>query len=345
MAGVWSERPLAGTRIIEFAGIGPGPFAAMLLDQMGADVTRIKRPGTGAHRQPGRHDYLNTGRSTIELDLKSPEGRARALTLLESADALIEGFRPGVMERLLLGPEECFAVQPALVYGRMTGWGQSGPLASRAEHDINYIGLSGALHAIGPRDGPPSIPLNLIGDFGGGALYLCMGILAAMLHARQTGVGTVVDAAMVDGAMSLMTMFYGFAADGSWANQRGENRLDGGHPCYNVYETSDGGFMAVGALEPQFYAAFLSGLGLRAEGMADVSDQRNWPLLRAQFAEIFLTRTRQGWEGVFSDVDACTTPVLSMAEAPDHPHNVSRANFEFADGAWRPGPAPRFSVR
>ena len=319
----------------------------MLLAQMGAQVLRMEHPTAPDPLRPfNEHDHLNRGRPSLTLDLKDEQDRAMALDLAEQADVLIEGYRPGVMERLGLGPAEVQARKPALVYGRMTGWGQDGPLAHAPGHDINYLALTGALAAIGPRDGPPSVPLNLVADFGGGAMYLVSGVLAALIEARTTGVGRIVDAAMVDGAASLMTMHYGYFADGRSTDRRGDNRLDGAHPCYAVYETSDGDHVAVGAMEAPFYRALLAGLGLDAAALPDRADKANWPALKEQFAAVFRTRSRDDWDAVFDGTEACVTPVLSMAEAPAHRHAVAREAFSDHAGARRPraGAAPRFST-
>ena len=338
--------PLSGVRIIEFAGIGPAPFAAMLLAQMGAQVLRIERTTADPHRPPSIQDHLDLGRQRIALDLKDPEDRQTALDLAAQAEIAIEGFRPAVMERLGLGPDALRAASPAIVYGRMTGWGQTGPRAQEPGHDINYLALSGALHSIGPRGGAPVVPLNLVADFGGGALYLVAGILAALIEARTTGQGRIVDAAMVDGAASLMTMHYGFLADGRSNDRRGDNRLDGAHPCYTVYQTRDGAHLAVGALEERFYRALIERLGLDPTALPDRSVKASWPILKAILAKRFRTRNRAEWEAVFSGSEACVTPILSLAEAPLDPHATARESFTRHAGAWRPRPgaAPRFSA-
>jgi alpha-methylacyl-CoA racemase len=338
--------PLRGIRVLEMAGIGPAPFACMLLADLGADVLRLDRPAASRadapHRGEGKFVVPQRGRPTLDIDLKSNEGRQHALRLAGAADVLVEGFRPGVMERLGLGPDECLHANPRLVYGRMTGWGQTGPLAQAAGHDINYIGLAGALHAIGPGERPVP-PLNLVGDLGGGALYLAFGVLAALLEARTSGAGQVVDAAIVDGSLSLMAMVLGRHAAGLWHDQRGANLLDGGTPWYDTYETADGGFVAVGAIEPQFWDE------LRARLDADLPDaqQRHeracWPALRERLAAIFRTRTRAEWAAQFDRTDACVTPVLTLAELANHPHNRARENLFAKDGVIQPAPAPRFS--
>lgn len=339
---------LRGVRVLELAAIGPAPFAAMLLADHGAEVVRVERPGPEGH-DAVRHDPVTTrGRaSRLMLDLKSPAGREALLAEVARSHILLEGFRPGVMERLGLGPADCHARNPRLVYGRMTGWGQSGPLAPRAGHDINYIALAGVLHAIGPGSpagGKPVVPLNLVGDFGGGALYLAFGVLAALHRAQATGQGSVVDAAMVDGAASLMGMILGRMASGHWRDgERGGNSLDGGRPWYDTYATSDGRFMAVGANEPAFYRLLCEGLGLTAEEAAWRDDPASWPRLRARIAERFATRSRDEWAAVFEPTDACVSPVLTLAEAAAHPHNRARANFVVADGVLQPAAAPRIA--
>ncbi|CAB4900723.1 unannotated protein [freshwater metagenome] len=340
--------PLDGVRIVELAGIGPGPFAAMLLADLGADVLRVERVDAARRGGPGglALTTLNRSRRSVAVDLKSPDGVATVLDLVARADALIEGFRPGVAERLGLGPDDCHARNPALVYGRMTGWGQSGPLAPTAGHDINYIALSGALAAVGPgADGEgPVVPLNLVGDFGGGSLYLALGIVSAILAARADGLGQVVDATMVDGAASLMTAFYGLAASGQHTPPRGSNVLDGGAPFYGVYRTKDDRWVSIGALEPQFYATLIGLLGLAdAPEMAAQGDPSTWPAMRERFAATFASETREHWCGILEGTDACFAPVLELDEAPHHPHNVARDVFVTVDGVPQPGPAPRFS--
>ncbi len=310
----------------------------MLLADLGADVVRVDRP-TAAR---GKTDLLNRGKRSVQVDLKHERGADAVLSLVERADALLEGLRPGVAERLGVGPEQCWAVNPKLVYGRMTGWGQQGPLASTAGHDIDYIALTGMLHAIGREGGPPQVPANLLGDFGGGAMYLAVGVLAALLEARTSGLGQVVDAAIVDGAAHLGTMLFGFLVTRDWSTERGTNLLDTGAPFYDVYETADGAYVSVGALEPQFYAELLDRLGLAGE-MPDRDDRANWPELRERFAETFRQRTRQEWTEVFAGSDACVAPVLSMAEAESHPHIEARETLVRRDGTLQPAPAPRFS--
>ncbi|MBE9375801.1 CoA transferase [Saccharopolyspora sp. HNM0983] len=333
-----SKGPLAGVRVVELAGIGPAPFCGMLLADLGADVVRVDRPGASG----GQHDLLNRGKRSIAVDLKHERGAEAVLGLVEQADVLIEGLRPGVTERLGVGPEQCHQVNPALVYGRMTGWGQSGPLSATAGHDIDYISLTGMLHLIGRSGGPPQVPANLLGDFGGGALYLAVGVLAGVLEAKSTGRGQVVDAAIVDGAAHLGTMLFSFFASGGWSTERGTNLLDTGAPYYDVYETADGGHVSVGALEPQFYAALLDGLGLAGQ-VPDRDDAANWPELRERFATTFKQRTRDEWAEVFATTDACVAPVLSMAEAAHHPHLAERATLVERGGALQPAAAPRFS--
>jgi alpha-methylacyl-CoA racemase len=331
--------PLLGVRIVEFAGIGPGPFACMLLADMGADVVRIDRPGAPARDM---RDVVGRGRRSVVLDLKARDGIAAALQLLDAADALIEGFRPGVMERLGLGPEIVLARNPHLVYGRMTGWGQSGSLAQAAGHDINYIALAGALGAIGTAEKPVP-PLNLIGDYGGGALYLVVGLLAALIEAKNSGRGQVVDCAMCDGAASLLSMFFTLLARGQWEERRGTNLLDGGAPFYGTYECADGGFVAVGALEPQFYDELCRLAGLEAPEFRERADRKRWPELRAKMAAIFRTRTRAEWCAILEGSDACFAPVLGLREASTHPHLADRNTFLERDGVLQPAPAPRFS--
>lgn len=334
--------PLAGIRIVEFDAIGPLPLAGMLLADMGADVVRIVRPKTGneAWGDIGG-EVLHRSRTAVELDLKSGQAEVRAL--VARADAVIEGFRPGVMERLGLGPDACLAANPQLVYGRITGWGQSGPLARRAGHDINYIGLTGALHAIGEAGVPPPVPLNMIGDYGGGTMFLIAGLLAALLSARLTGRGQVVDAAMTDGVASMSAMVHAFRASGQWGDERGANLLDGGTPFYRCYACADGKFVAVGALEPQFFALLLAGLGIPADSYVQ-HDRAGWPEMVRHFAGIFAARPRDAWAELFAESDACVTPVLDWAEAPRHPHNADRNTFVTRVGLTQPAPAPRFSA-
>ncbi|MFE2503936.1 CaiB/BaiF CoA transferase family protein [Streptomyces rubiginosohelvolus] len=335
--------PLTGVRVVELAGIGPGPFAAMLLADLGADVVRVDRPGGAGLGIDPAHDLTNRNKRSVVLDLKSDEGPARVLDLVERADILVEGYRPGVAERLGVGPDACLARNPKLVYGRMTGWGQAGPLADRAGHDIAYIALTGTLSMIGRPDEPPTVPANLVGDYAGGSLYLVVGVLAALQHARAHGEGQVVDAAIVDGAAHLATMIHGMLAAGSWQDRRGANLLDGGCPFYGTYATSDGGHMAVGPLEGRFYAEFARLLGI-ADAFPDRWDLARWDELRAAVTERFLTRTRAEWTEVFAGADACVAPVLSLGEAPHHPHLAARSTFVEHGGRTQPAPAPRFSA-
>lgn len=335
--------PLAGVRVLELGGIGPGPFAGMLLADLGADVVRIERRGR-ATLFPGTpsQNLLHRGKRSIDLDLKSGNGLRTAQDLVVRADAVIEGFRPGVAERLGLGPTECLAINPALVYGRMTGWGQDGPLAQTAGHDINYIALTGALHAIGAADGPPQIPVNLLGDFGGGGTYLVIGLLAGLHAAAATGKGQVVDAAIVDGVSHLLAGTHARVASGTWADERGANLLDGGAPFYAVYETADGRHMAVGALEAPFYRALIAGLGIDVD--PDLQhDRATWPQLRAKIAEAFKSRTQAQWTDIFATTDACVSPVRSLHEAARDPHLAARGSVTALDGLLQPGRAPRFS--
>jgi len=330
--------PLSDLRIVEMAGIGPGPFAGMLLADMGADIVRVARPGDSAGR-----DVTLRGRTHVEADLKTDEGREAVLSLAGAADALIEGFRPGVMERLGLGPGELLAVNPRLVYGRMTGFGQEGPMASMAGHDINYIAIAGVLGSIRRSGERPLFPLNLVGDYGGGGMLLALGVVCAVLHARSTGEGQVVDAAMVDGAALLGTLFHGMRANGMWGGEPGANVLDSGAHFYEVYETADGRFMSVGALEPQFYAELLARLELPADEWPQW-DRDNWPRYKQRLADVFRARTRDEWAAVFDGSDACVAPVLDMFEAPSHPNNIARAGFVDVDGVTVPAPAPRFGA-
>lgn len=332
--------PLAGLRVIEFAGIGPAPFACMLLSDMGADVVTVDRP----NRRPGdAADITGRGRCMVLADLKDEAARDQVLALIDRADVLVEGFRPGVMERLGLGPDALAARNPGLVYGRMTGWGQTGPLAQTAGHDINYIALTGALHAIGPAGGAPVPPLNLVGDYGGGALYLVVGILAALHEARRSGRGQVVDAAITDGVTSLMSLFASSAMRGTFREERGTNMLDGGAPYYGSYETGDGEHVCIGPIEPQFFAELCERLGV-APALRDAqNDRRRWPELRTELDRIFRSRSRDAWTSVFAGSDACFAPVLRLSEAAAHPHQVARRAFVDVDGMRQPAPAPRFS--
>jgi alpha-methylacyl-CoA racemase len=337
--------PLAGFRILEFAGIGPGPMCAMLLADMGATVLRLDRPmhaGLGLER-PENFNLLNRSRVSALIDLKAKEGIALALDLIARADALIEGFRPGTMERLGLGPEPCLARNGRLVYGRMTGWGQDGPLAPAAGHDLNYIALTGALHAIGRAGGPPTPPLNLVGDYGGGALYLAFGVVCALLEAQKSGQGQVVDAAMIDGAASLMAPFYGLHAAGLHTDTRGENFLDSGAPYYDVYPCADGRYVSVAPIEIKFRDEFYRRIGLDASSLPPAGDRANWPAIKQAIAARLATRTAAEWCTLLEGTDACVAPVLSMAEAPAHPHHIARRTFIDVGGVVQPAPAPRFS--
>lgn len=336
------QGPLAGLRIVEIAGIGPGPFAGMMLADLGAEVIRVDRITAPGAAVTSPANVLRRNRLAVAADLSSDAGRDLVLDLVEHSDALFEPFRPGVAERLGFGPEACLERNPRLVYGRVTGWGQDGPVAARAGHDINYIALAGALEPLGRRDGPPVPPLNVVGDFAGGGLLLAFGIVCAVLEAQRSGQGQVVDAAMVDGASLLMSMFHSLRALGVWHDVRGTNELDTGSHYYQVYETADGLFVAVGAIEPHFYAVLLAGLGLAPEEFPQGEPSR-WPELAERFAEVFRTRTRDEWVAVFEGQDACLSPVLSLAEVPSHPHHVARDAFLNVGGVVQPAPAPRFS--
>jgi alpha-methylacyl-CoA racemase len=343
-----SKGPLKGLRVIEMVGIGPCPFAAMMLADMGADVIRIDRKPDPNTPNPyptlgTKFDVMARGRRSLALDVKHPRARQLLLDLVTKADALVEGFRPGVMERLGLGPDVCMDRNPKLVYGRVTGWGQTGPLAPAAGHDLNYVALSGMLHAMGDADRPPSPPLNLVGDFGGGGMMLAFGVVCAMLEARTSGRGQVVDSAMTDGAALLGAMMYGLRAHGSWSAARGANFIDGGAPFYATYACADGKFIAVGAIEPQFYARLLALTGASDPAFARQWDRNDWPTLKEKFAALFATRTRDDWCALLEGTDVCFAPVLDMDEAPRHPHNAARGTFVDVDGVTQPGPAPRFS--
>jgi alpha-methylacyl-CoA racemase len=331
---------LSGIRVVELAGIGPGPFVGMMLADAGAEIIRVDRLGGGGM------PHLAVGRGRlggIEVDLKNPEGTETVLRLIDGADVLIEGFRPGVTERLGLGPDTCLARNPKLVYARMTGWGQDGPLAPRAGHDINYISISGVLHSFARAGERPVPPLNLVGDYGGGAMFCAFGILAGIVEAQRTGQGQVVDAAMTDGSAALSAFIHGMRGIGGWNDEVGTNLLDTGAPFYDVYTASDGGHVAVGCIEPQFYAQFLAGLGIADEGLPGQMDKAGWPVLRARFAEVIASRPRDEWTAVFQDTDACVTPVLDWNEAAAHPHNVARGTYATPDGTVQPEAAPRLS--
>lgn len=334
--------PLAGLKVLELAGIGPTPHAAMVFADLGADVVRVERPGGGPDLF-GAPEHLLRGRRTVEIDLKTTEGRIRVLDLASRADVLIEGLRPGVAERLGIGPQDCQTRQPGLVYGRMTGWGQTGPWAHRAGHDINYISLTGALHATGMRDERPVPPLNLVGDFGGGSMFLVCGVLAALWERERSGEGQVVDAAMVEGTSVLMQMIWALRGSGDWSDWRGDNLLDGGAPFYDTYVCSDGGWVAVGALEPQFYATLVDKLGLDPDALPEQHDRSGWPTIRAELSRVFASRPRDHWANVFGDADACVTPVLSFDEVAEHPHLAARQTLVEVGGVVQPAPAPRFS--
>ncbi|HEX5771727.1 MAG TPA: CaiB/BaiF CoA-transferase family protein [Nocardioidaceae bacterium] len=334
--------PLKGIKVVELAGIGPGPHAAMMLADLGADVVRVERPGGAASAGARETDLLTRGRPSIALDLKNPDAVAAVLELVENADVFLEGMRPGAAERLGLGPEPCRARNPRLVYGRMTGWGQDGPLAHTAGHDMNYIGISGSLHGLGQTPSKPQFPANLLGDFGGGSTYLVIGILAALLEARVSGEGQVVDAAIVDGSAHLNAMLASMIAGGGWREERAANLLDGGVPFYDIYETSDGLHMAVGALEPQFYEELVKGLGLAGE-LPDRYDFARHDELRGAIADRFRERTQAEWAEVFEGSDACCTPILPLTEAAEHPHMRARETYVTRDGLLQPAPAPRFS--
>lgn len=332
--------PLSGLKIVEFAGIGPGPFCGMLLSDLGADVVRIDRKGSG---RASPADVTSRGRRSIALDLKSPEAIEACLKLFESADAVFEGFRPGVMERLGLGPQLALKRNPKLVFGRMTGWGQFGPYAQAAGHDMNYIAITGALHAIGTKD-KPIPPLNLVGDFGGGALYLAFGLLAGVIHARASGQGQVIDCAMSDGAASLMSMFYGFKAAGAWQDNRRTNLLDGGAHFYDTYQCSDGKWVSIGSIEPQFYALLMEKTGITDPAFANQMSRKDWPELQTKLAAVIVTKTQKEWCDLMEATDVCFAPVLDLDEAPKHAHNVARQTFIEIAGVVQPAPAPRFSA-
>lgn len=333
--------PLTGIRVVEMAGIGPGPFTAMMLSDLGAEVIRVDRL---SHKGTGhRANVLNRGRKSIAVDLKNPRGVETTLRLIEQADVVLEGFRPGVMERLGLGPEECLSVNPRLIFGRMTGWGQTGPLSQAAGHDINYISIAGALGAMGYADRPPAPPLNLVGDFGGGAMYLLTGILAALVERATSGQGQMIDAAMTDGTASLLSPFFGLMAMNMWTTDRFSNRLDGGAFYYGSYECSDGKYISIGSLEPQFYALLLEKAEITDPEFQEQLDEAAWPAKREKLNQLFKTRTRQQWCDIMEGTDVCFAPVLDLKEAPVHPHNIDRKTFVELDGVVQPAPAPRFS--
>ena len=333
--------PLTGIKVVEMAGIGPGPFCAMMLSDMGAEVIRVDRL---AHKGIGhRANVLNRGRRSIAVDLKNPDGVAAVQQLIDGADVVIEGFRPGVMERLGLGPDTCLARNPRLIFGRMTGWGQTGPLAPAAGHDINYISIGGALGAMGYSDRPPAPPLNLVGDFGGGAMYLLAGVLAALVERGTSGQGQVIDAAMTDGTASLLSPFYGMMAMGMWTKERMDNRLDGGAHYYGSYACADGKFISIGSIEPQFYALLLELCEIDDPEFAKQNDKQHWASLRSKLEALFATQTRDHWCALLEGTDVCFAPVLDLQEAPNHPHNVARQSFVEIDGVTQPAPAPRFS--
>ena len=337
--------PLDGVRVTELAGIGPGPFCGMLLADLGADVIQVERPSGASPAVPPHAEVANRGKRSVVVDLKDPRGTDVILRLAERSDVFLEGYRPGVAERLGVGPADCQARNPRLVYGRMTGWGQEGPLAPAAGHDIGYLAVTGALHAIGDADGPPQIPVNYLGDYGGGAMFLALGVVSAVLAARTTGRGQVVDAAIVDGASMLQADTWGYLASGMWQDQRGVNLLDGGAPYYGVYATADGRHMAVGALEPKFYARLVELLFAPEGAPPDLPaqhDMARWGELREAFTARFATRTQAEWAKVFEDSDACVAPVLPMKEAAAHPHLAARGTYVEVDGIMQPAPAPRF---
>lgn len=337
--------PLRGLKVVELGGVGPTPFACMMLSDMGAEVTQIARlePVELGSASDARLRISNRGRRSIAVDLKRPEAIEIVRRVVDDADILVEGFRPGVAERLGLGPDDCLERNPRLVYGRMTGWGQDGPLAHVAAHDLNFIAITGALHAIGPADGPPVSPLNYVGDFGGGALYLLAGVLAAVIESRQSGRGQVIDAAIVDGATSLSTFIFTQMANGTWSDRRGSNLADGGRPYYDVYETADGKFVSLAAIESRFYKRFLELAGMDASDLPDQNDAAAWPILRERIAAVLRTRSRDEWTAILGDSDSCFAPVLTTSEAKDHPHMAARRSLVQVDGVLQPAPAPRFS--
>lgn len=332
--------PLSGYRIIEVVGIGPGPFAGMMFADMGAEVIAVDRPGGGSALPV---DINRRGKRSIELDLKSADGKTAFLKLCETADALFEGYRPGVMEKLGLGPDEVAAANPKLVYGRMTGWGQTGPLASAAGHDINYISLSGALHAVGPADGPPTVPLNLMADYGGGGMMLAFGLVCALLEAQKSGTGQTIDVSMVEGSSALMSLFHSLMASGMWAPKRGVNMLDGGAHFYGTFEAADGQYVSLGAIEPQFMQVFIEKTGLDASWMQNHINPAEWPRLKAELNDLFKTKTSAEWQELLAGTDACFAPILPFWEAHKHPHNAARESFMEIDGLMQPAPTPKFS--
>ncbi len=334
--------PLRGVKVIEVGGIGPGPFCGMMLSDMGAEIVRIERKGQFAASEP-KFEVLTRNRRSVQMDLRKAEGVKAVLRMVEQADALQEGFRPGVMEKLGLGPDECLKRNPRLVYGRMTGWGQEGPLAKAAGHDINYISLSGALHAIGRKGERPVPPLNLVGDFGGGGMMLAFGIVCGLYEARISGKGQVVDAGMIDGSAALMAMMYGFRASGFWTDERGVNMLDGGSHFYDTYETADGKYISVGSIEPQFYALLLKHTGLEEPDYQDQLNPAKWPAFKERLTEIFKSKTRDEWCEIMEGTDVCFAPILSLDEAKEHPQNRARGTFIEVDGVLQPAPTPRFS--
>lgn len=333
--------PLSGYRIIEVVGIGPGPFAGMMFADMGADVIAVDRPGAGGTSLPV--DINRRGKRSIELDLKSEDGKATFLKLCGTADALVEGFRPGVMEKLGLAPDDVAAANPKLVYGRMTGWGQTGPLASTAGHDINYIALSGALHAVGPADGPPTVPLNLMADYGGGGMMLAFGLVCALLEAQKSGKGQIIDVSMVEGSSALMSVFHSLMASGMWAPKRGVNMLDGGAHFYSTFETADGEYVSFGAIEPQFMQVFIEKTGLDASWMQNHMSPPEWPRLKTELTELFKAKTSAEWQALLAGSDACFAPIIPFWEAHTHPHNAARESFVEIDGLMQPAPTPKFS--
>ncbi|MFC4272645.1 CoA transferase [Sneathiella chungangensis] len=338
--------PLAGLKVIEMAGLGPAPFSGMLLGDLGAEVLRIDRVSSVdlGIEFPTKFDLRNRNKKSVAINIKTEDGLATLHSLIEKADVLIEGYRPGVAERLGIGPDDCHRLNPRIVYGRATGWGQDGPLAMSAGHDINYIALTGALHCIGAKNGPPVPPLNLLGDYGGGALYLAFGIMCAVFQAKQSGTGQVVDSSMIDGVTSLMTVFHAFQQMGEMHKERGSNVLDGGAPYYGCFETKDGQYIAIGAIEERFYKTLIELIGLKFEDLPDRNDRNNWPELQARFATIFREKTRDEWSDILEGTDACFSPVLSLEEVNSHPHNKARSLLADVDGVTQPRPTPRFSA-